>query len=115
MGGNTGARRETPQYFLWYMVLLPAYLPRSSLRRAPRRLGLPALAVWAAAQAAWLQQAYGLEFLGRSTFVPGLWAASLAFFLANCWILGVVVGDLGPGLPGRAAAAAAGGCGGGSS
>ncbi|KAI0107318.1 glycosyltransferase family 50 protein [Hypoxylon sp. NC0597] len=84
----------TSQYFLWYMVFLPLYLPNSSLLRSPR-LGLSALALWVATQGLWLQQAYNLEFLGLSTFVPGLWAASLAFFLVNCWILGIIVGDLG--------------------
>ncbi|KAI1138297.1 glycosyltransferase family 50 protein [Hypoxylon sp. FL0543] len=84
----------TSQYFLWYMVFLPLYLPNSSLLRSPR-LGLVALALWVATQGLWLQQAYNLEFLGLSTFVPGLWAASLAFFLVNCWILGIIVGDMG--------------------
>ncbi|XXH03009.1 hypothetical protein Hte_009399 [Hypoxylon texense] len=83
----------TSQYFLWYMVLLPLYLPNSSLLRHPR-LGLSALALWVATQGLWLQQAYYLEFLGQSTFFPGLWAASLAFFLVNCWILGIFVEDL---------------------
>ncbi|KAG5915399.1 GPI mannosyltransferase 1 [Claviceps africana] len=81
----------TSQYFLWYMVLLPLHLPKSTLLRP--RSGLPALALWVASQAAWLHEGYHLEFLGRSTFFPGLWAASLAFFLVNCWILGVVVRD----------------------
>lgn len=76
------------------MVFLPLYLPDSSLTRRPR-LGLAALGLWVAAQAAWLQQGFNLEFLGRSTFVPGLWWASLAFFLVNCWILGLIIGDLG--------------------
>ncbi|KAK8075269.1 GPI mannosyltransferase 1 [Apiospora hydei] len=84
----------TSQYFLWYMVFLPLYLPNSSLTRRPR-LGLAALGFWVAAQAAWLQQGYELEFLGRSTFAPGLWWASLAFFLVNCWILGLIISDLG--------------------
>lgn len=57
-------------------------------------LGGTALALWVATQGAWLQQAYNLEFLGQSTFVPGLWWASLAFFLVNCWILGIIIGDL---------------------
>ncbi|KAK3690142.1 PIG-M-domain-containing protein [Podospora appendiculata] len=86
----------TSQYFLWYMVLLPLYLPGSSFLR-DRRLGLAALALWVGGQALWLQQGYELEFLGRSTFVPGLWVASLGFFLVNCWILGVIVGDVGEG------------------
>lgn len=40
-------------------------------------------------------QAYDLEFLGRSTFVPGLWLAGLGFFGVNCWILQIIVGDIG--------------------
>lgn len=46
-------------------------------------------------QALWLQQGAALEFFGESTFVPGLWLASLLFFGVNCWILGVVVADIG--------------------
>ncbi|OTB00720.1 glycosyltransferase family 50 protein [Hypoxylon sp. CI-4A] len=84
----------TSQYFLWYMVFLPLYLPNSSFLSSPR-VGLSALALWVATQGLWLQQAYNLEFLGLSTFVPGLWVASLAFFLVNCWILGIIVEDLG--------------------
>ncbi|EHA57257.1 GPI mannosyltransferase 1 [Pyricularia oryzae] len=83
----------TSQYFLWYMVLLPLYLPHSSFLRSGR-LGLAALLLWVAGQAAWLQQGYLLEFLGQSTFLPGLWVASLGFFLVNCWILGVIVSDV---------------------
>ncbi|KHE84606.1 glycosyltransferase family 50 protein [Neurospora crassa] len=82
----------TSQYFLWYLVLLPLYLPRSSFWTS-KRMGLVALGLWVLGQALWLQQAYELEFLGRSTFLPGLWMASLGFFVVNCWILGVIVGD----------------------
>ncbi|QUC17445.1 uncharacterized protein UV8b_01686 [Ustilaginoidea virens] len=82
----------TSQYFLWYMIFLPLYLPGSTLLRKPA-VGVSALVLWIAAQAAWLQQGYQLEFLGRSTFFPGLWAASLAFFLVNCWILGIIICD----------------------
>ncbi|EFX02198.1 mannosyltransferase [Grosmannia clavigera kw1407] len=83
----------TSQYFLWYMVLLPVYLPHSPFVRNPR-LGIATLALWVAGQAAWLQQGYELEFLGRSTFVPGLWLSSLAFFAINSWILGLIVGGV---------------------
>ena len=83
----------TSQYFLWYLVFLPLYLPTSSFRRNPV-LGLVALALWIITQALWLWFGYRLEFLGESTFVPGLFGASLLFFLVNCWILGVVVSDI---------------------
>ncbi|KAK3347996.1 PIG-M-domain-containing protein [Neurospora tetraspora] len=82
----------TSQYFLWYMVFLPLYLPRSSFLRG-KRMGVAALGLWVLGQGLWLQQAFELEFLGRSTFLPGLWMASLGFFVMNCWILGVIVGD----------------------
>ncbi|TRX91435.1 hypothetical protein FHL15_007659 [Xylaria flabelliformis] len=83
----------TSQYFLWYMVFLPLYLPNSSLLRKPV-LGLTTLALWISTQGLWLQQGYNLEFLGLSTFVPGLWLSSLAFFAVNCFILGIIIDDL---------------------
>jgi phosphatidylinositol glycan class M len=43
----------------------------------------------------WLHQGYHLEFLGISSFVPGLWASSILFFLVNIWILGIIITDLG--------------------
>ncbi|KAL2268209.1 hypothetical protein VTJ83DRAFT_3055 [Remersonia thermophila] len=89
----------TSQYFLWYLILLPLYLPRSSFLRQPK-LGLTALALWVLAQALWLQQGYELEFLGRSVFLPGLWGASLVFFGVNCWLLGVIITDAGSGVKG---------------
>ncbi|KAK5123394.1 GPI mannosyltransferase 1 [Meristemomyces frigidus] len=83
----------TSQYFLWYMVFLPFYLPDSSLLQKPK-LGIVALLLWVFGQAAWLQQGYELEFLGMSTFMPGLWLASIGFFLINCWTLGIIVTDV---------------------
>ncbi|KAG4419952.1 GPI mannosyltransferase 1 [Cadophora malorum] len=84
----------TSQYFLWYMVFLPFYLPNSSLL-AQKSLGISAAVLWVLAQALWLQQGFQLEFLGQSTFVPGLWVASILFFLTNSWLLGIIVGDIG--------------------
>jgi phosphatidylinositol glycan class M len=75
------------------MVFLPFYLPNSLLLRRPV-LGSTALALWVIGQALWLQQGYELEFLGNSTFVPGLWLASAVFFGVNCWILGLIVADI---------------------
>ena len=83
----------TSQYFLWYLIFLPVYLPSSSLLKN-HRLGIAALVLWVLGQALWLQQGYQLEFLGQSTFVPGLWLASLIFFCVNCWIIGIIVGDI---------------------
>ncbi|OCT46634.1 GPI mannosyltransferase 1 [Cladophialophora carrionii] len=83
----------TSQYFLWYLIFLPLYLPDSSVLRR-RWLGVTALALWVLGQALWLQQGYQLEFLGRSTFVPGLFGASLLFFGINCWILGIIARDV---------------------
>ncbi|MCJ1309198.1 GPI mannosyltransferase 1 [Agyrium rufum] len=84
----------TSQYFIWYIALLPFYLPTSRPLARPA-LGLTALGAWIGAQALWLQQGYQLEFLGRSTFFPGLWLTSLVFFATNVWILGIVVEDVG--------------------
>lgn len=78
---------------MWYIVLLPFILPYSSFL-ANWKLGVSALGLWVLGQAAWLEQGYELEFLGKSTFFPGLWAASLGFFGVNCWILGIAVGDI---------------------
>lgn len=75
------------------MVFLPFYLPDSSLLRRPR-LGVAVLVLWVLGQAAWLQQGYQLEFLGKSTFLPGLWMASVAFFSVNSWTLGIMVADI---------------------
>lgn len=74
------------------MVFLPLYLPNSSFLRNPK-LGISALLLWVVSQGAWLQHGYQLEFLGVSTFFPGLWLSSLGFFLVNCWILGIIISD----------------------
>ncbi|RHZ53740.1 glycosylphosphatidylinositol-alpha 1,4 mannosyltransferase I [Aspergillus thermomutatus] len=83
----------TSQYFLWYLIFLPFYLPSSSLMKYPRK-GILVGLLWVVAQALWLQQGYKLEFLGLSSFVPGLFLASLFFFVVNVWILGVIVEDV---------------------
>ncbi|KAK2745919.1 GPI mannosyltransferase 1 [Myotisia sp. PD_48] len=84
----------TSQYFLWYLVFLPFYLPYSSFIRRPV-YAVFAAATWALAQALWLHQGYRLEFLGISTFVPGLFISSIAFFGVNIWILGIIISDIG--------------------
>jgi phosphatidylinositol glycan class M len=80
------------KYFLWYMMFFPYYLPTSTLLTSPR-IGISALALWILGQAAWLQQGFQLEFNGHSTFVPGLWLSSIALFLVNVGILGIVIYD----------------------
>ncbi|KAK5936670.1 GPI mannosyltransferase 1 [Knufia obscura] len=81
----------TSQYFLWYLIFLPLYLPHSSLMQNGK-LSAYALSAWVAGQAAWLGFGFQLEFLGRSAWL-GLWASSALFFLINCWLLGIVVQD----------------------
>ncbi|OJD15852.1 hypothetical protein AJ78_03949 [Emergomyces pasteurianus Ep9510] len=86
----------TSQYFLWYMIFLPLYLPYSSFtKKKPPLLGISALALWVGSQALWLYQGFLLEFHGLSTFTPGLFLASLTFFSVNIWILGIIVADVG--------------------
>ncbi|OCK77838.1 glycosyltransferase family 50 protein [Lepidopterella palustris CBS 459.81] len=84
----------TSQYFLWYIMFLPFYLPKSTLLR-DKSTGVTASILWVLCQLLWLHQGYRLEFLGISTFVPGLWAASILFFLVNIWILGIIIEDTG--------------------
>ncbi|KAI9702290.1 MAG: GPI mannosyltransferase 1 [Bogoriella megaspora] len=83
----------TSQYFLWYMMFLPFYMPFSSMLQKPR-IGITALVLWILGQVLWLQQGFQLEFLGKSTFVPGLWIVSILFFLINIWILAVIITDI---------------------
>tara|TARA_R110002003_G_scaffold207_1_gene15947 strand:- start:15066 stop:15338 length:273 start_codon:yes stop_codon:yes gene_type:complete len=74
------------------MMFLPYYLPDSTLLRSPA-IGISALALWIVGQVAWLQQGFQLEFNGYSTFVPGLWASSILFFLVNVGILSIIMHD----------------------
>ena len=85
----------TSQYFLWYLVFLPLYLPCSSRLRSLSfyDTGSTASIRWVMGQAIWLAEGYRLEFHGTSTFVPGLYGASILFFAVNCWLLGIVVED----------------------
>ncbi|KAK9481290.1 PIG-M-domain-containing protein [Lipomyces japonicus] len=83
----------TSQYFMWYLVLLPFYLPNSSMLKN-KFLGIGALLLWTLAQVLWLQQGFELEYLGKSTFFPGILAATLIFFLVNIWIVGVAIDDI---------------------
>ncbi|EAT92236.1 GPI mannosyltransferase 1 [Parastagonospora nodorum] len=82
----------TSQYFLWYMMFLPYYLPDSTLLQSPT-IGVSALVLWILGQFAWLQQGFQLEFNGHSTFVPGLFLSSILFFLVNVGILGIIIDD----------------------
>lgn len=73
-------------------MFLPYYLPHSTLLQSPT-IGISALVLWIVGQVAWLQQGFQLEFNGHSTFVPGLWASGLSFFLVNAGILGIIIHD----------------------
>lgn len=73
----------TSQYFLWYLCLLPAALPKLGLTL---RNGLLLLSMWVGGQALWLAQAYYLEFQGKPLFL-NVWVAGLIFLVANTFIL----------------------------
>ena len=30
--------------------------------------------------------------------MPGLWGAGVGLFVVNCWVLGIIVGDVGRGM-----------------
>lgn len=70
----------TSQYFIWYMVLLPFFLP--ALVKA-HRIKWVLLTLWVAFQALWLYHGFQLEFLGTPTFYPELFNDTILFFAAN--------------------------------
>lgn len=83
----------TAQYFMWYMVLVPFYLPSltSNMSLKGKIVGLLSVALWAGSQLLWVRQGYLLEFLGISTFYPGLFVATILFFVVNCFCLGLFI------------------------
>ena len=83
----------TSQYFMWYLVLLAFVVDSSRFFRTVGG-GVGVLVLWVGGQAAWLYQAWRLEFLGVSTFWPALGVAGLGFFAVNAWMCGAFVEDL---------------------
>lgn len=77
----------TSQYFMWYLVFLPLYLPESTFLS---NKGLASLLAWIAGQALWLYFAYQFEMLAMNTFHE-MWIATLLFFCINIYILGNIV------------------------
>ncbi|KAG5178250.1 PIG-M-domain-containing protein [Tribonema minus] len=95
----------TGQYFIWYMAVLPLLAPSLGLfgPRGPEQTSAlrwlcAAGVAWAVALAAWLLQAYRLEFLGHNTFTT-LWMASVMMFLANIAVLVGVIHACAAALP----------------
>lgn len=84
----------TSQYFIWFLIFLPHYLGASQLVGKKWKKGLVVLLLWISTQGLWLFFAYKLEFLGESTFDNGLLFAACLFFISNCWMLGVFIGDV---------------------
>lgn len=83
----------TAQYFMWYMVLLPFYLPSIVANIGPRGkvLGVLGVIAWVGSQTLWVREGYLLEFLGVPTFYPGLFVATILFFVVNCVCLGLLI------------------------
>lgn len=80
----------TSQYFIWYLIFLPIYISYSKLSL---KKGLICLVLWVLSQATWLYQGYLLEFEGQSVFLRLLYS-SVAFFLANVYVIGVFIDDI---------------------
>lgn len=73
----------TAQYFIWYVSLLPLFLPSVILSR--RKVG-SIVSFWLITGGSWLLAAYLLEFKGYETYAY-IHACSLSFFAVNVWIL----------------------------
>lgn len=77
----------TSQYFVWFLSLLPLFLPSITISRN-KVIGI--LSAWIGSQAAWLTSAYLLEFEGRPTFAA-IHGSSILFFSVNVWILSTFI------------------------
>eukprot|EP01090_Pellita_catalonica_P018652 TRINITY_DN6091_c0_g1_i1.p1 TRINITY_DN6091_c0_g1~~TRINITY_DN6091_c0_g1_i1.p1 ORF type:complete len:328 (-),score=29.74 TRINITY_DN6091_c0_g1_i1:91-1074(-) len=76
----------TSQYFVWYFAVLPLAACQFRWTRASTKRFVACIALWAVAQALWLQFAFRLEFRGEQTFVA-LWISSCLLFCSNMWML----------------------------
>ncbi len=77
----------TSQYFIWYLALLPLFLP-SIILSAKKVLAI--VSAWSTALALWLVAAYLLEFRGHDTFLY-IHLGSLLFYLVNIAIVGIFI------------------------
>lgn len=78
----------TVQYFVWYFSLLPLALPQLGALSARR--GAALFGAWLVGMAAWLYEAWRLEFLGENTYLM-VWFAGVVFFTVNVAILCALV------------------------
>ncbi|KAL9064250.1 MAG: hypothetical protein Q9161_009004 [Pseudevernia consocians] len=101
MPSSTGSIKFESLAFVPQLVLSAVFIPLALTKKdlagtmLAQTFAFVAFNKVCTSQGLWLQQAYQLEFLGKSTFVPGLFVAGLAFFGVNCWILGIMVADIG--------------------
>lgn len=77
----------TAQYFIWYLSLLPLFLP--SVVLSTKKVAA-IVSLWSLTQAAWYLAAYLLEFQGYDTYAL-TYAAAISFFSVNVGILCIFI------------------------
>ncbi|UZJ51359.1 hypothetical protein CBS101457_000679 [Exobasidium rhododendri] len=75
----------TSQYYMWILWFLPIIAPTLHFAGGHKDV-MRLVGVWILAQAAWLSQAYLLEFKAMDTFLT-VWIASLVLLLSHVWLL----------------------------
>jgi len=75
----------TSQYYMWIIWFLPIIGPSLHFSGGNKQV-IKLVVIWILAQAAWLSQAFLLEFKAKDTYVR-VWTASLILLFTHVWLL----------------------------